>query len=903
MAIFKTHFTDKAQHTLSYVNMRGVDFSSFGHTDKRTRYTHLENMYRDYDAAGANVIESIPGFRKITSLGDRIHNIYSHKNKEGEEYAVIHAGQALYRFPLSERDSISNLTSIGKVEDSKSTGFVFGNDLYILDGKKITKISSDGVVAVAGDNSNARAYIPTTYVNGTEYEQRNLMTAFFYESYFIPIAEEYAYASTGLKYRIISHENKTCAVCGTDNTTATTLYIPYYAKIGKEKYRVIRVDDKAFMENSVITKLYISSSCLSIGEYAFYGCQSLVEAILTGVESIENGAFGANGKLSTLYISESMRSFGDAVFSLSSLTKIEYSGKADQFSKITNSSSLVDITPVFTSPYTKIRVEVPLCTPANTLYSVKLGDKTISYTTKTKSNGVIVYICFEADRADDVSGKEVLVFGTMKDGLSITQSKVPDFIRENGPSITAREAITGCTVCETFDGRVFLSGNPNFPNVVFYSARDKDGKSDPLYFGTMNYFTDGTGAFGVKSMLSCGDSIAVFKAEDDGGGSIFYHTPEDTDIDIIPKIYPVTYAHTGISAIGGSYSFFDDPVFISRVGLSALEKQTINLERNIACRSHNVNAKLLSESLADIFITKWCGYLVLAAGEHYYLADSRCTFTHSTGNREYEWYYLSGIGTYTGDHYKYVYSDSASDGFFVHGSHGKEVDIEKVMSIKAENGDLIYYVTEGDTRYAVLKTEEKIGGRFNPSSCVYTTENDLLIFGTENGDLCVFNNDKKGIAPPYIASKDGFDPEEYKRQNAQKIHPYYYSFCSHAPRYALKTAADDGGAPNLTKDTVKNSMAVKMRSFGTGEVSFEVGTDGAGYTEICDLPDTRFSFEELDFSHLSFSNPEYLTVPIRERQKGWIEKDVCVYSDAYSSPFGIASITYRFTVRGKIKKI
>lgn len=902
MARFKTHFTDKAQYTLSYVNMRGVDFSSFGNTGKRTRYAYLENMYRDYDASGANVIESIPGFRRLTSFEGKIHNIYSHKSSDGTEYVVVHAGKRLYRFPISERDSLSPLSYIGTVEDTRSRGFVFGNDLYILDGKKITKVSENGKVSAAGDNTNARAYIPTTYVNGEEYEQRNLLTTFFYERYFLPVADEFAYGTPSLKYRIISQENKTCAVCGAESADITELHVPFYKTIGKEKYRVVKIDDKAFIENTFLTKVYASRACLTVGEYAFYGCTALSEVILVGTALLERGAFGGTTSLSRVYLGEAMEEFGEAVFSLSALRKLEYGGKSEDFSKIVNSSSLAEITPTFVSPYTKIRLEIPMFTPANELYSVKLNDKSITYQTLTKSNGTIIGLYFDTESAEDINGKEISILATSKDSAS-SKANVPDFLRENSTEKTPKEAVIGCTVCETFDGRVFLSGNPSFPNVVFYSGRDKDGRSDPLYFGSLNYFKDGTGSFGVRSMLSCGDSLAVFKSEDDGGGSIYYHTPKETGIDIIPKIYPVSYAHTGVSAVGEAYSFFDDSVFISRMGLSALEKQSINLERSISCRSHNVNARLLSEKLEDIFITKWCGYLVLAAGDRYYLADSRCTFTHPTNNREYEWYFLSGIGTYSDDYNKYVYSDTAPEGFYVHDTPYLEADRTRVFSTADKEGNVVYYEEIDGKGYAVNKTEERVGGIFSPSTCVYTTEDDLMLFGTESGDLCIFNNDKRGVAPPHVAGKEGFDAREYARQNNGKIHPFYYSFSSHAPRYALRTTPDDGGAPNLTKDTVKNSLAVKLRSFGTGEITFETGTEAGGYKEICDLPDSAFSFEEFDFSHLSFSNPEYITVPIREREKGWIEKDVCIYSDAYSSPFGVTSITYRFTVRGKIKKI
>ena len=224
---------------------------------------------------------------------------------------------------------------------------------------------------------------------------------------------------------------------------------------------------------------------------------------------------------------------------------------------------------------------------------------------------------------------------------------------------------SGCTVAESFDGRVFLSGNPSLPGVVFFSSRE-NGRGAPLYFGSYNYFSDGLGTFGVSSMLSSADSLLVFKTADDGGGSIFYHTPKETGIDVMPKIYPVSYTHNGIGAFGSSISFFDDPIFISKTGICAVDKKTISLEKSIACRSHNVNALLLSENLKDASLAEWCGYLAVGINGKIFLADSRRTFMHESGYREYEWYFMNGIGTHENDRRVYRYSSIAHTGYKVH---------------------------------------------------------------------------------------------------------------------------------------------------------------------------------------------------------------------------------------------
>jgi len=74
------------EYTVSYYSMRGVDFSQGQGAAGRERFTYLENMYRDWDGGGGDVVESIPGFRRVLSGGGRTNGIFSHKDKDGREF-------------------------------------------------------------------------------------------------------------------------------------------------------------------------------------------------------------------------------------------------------------------------------------------------------------------------------------------------------------------------------------------------------------------------------------------------------------------------------------------------------------------------------------------------------------------------------------------------------------------------------------------------------------------------------------------------------------------------------------------------------------------------------------------------------------------------------------------------
>ena len=901
MGIRRSYSKGSAEYTVSYTDMRGVDFSSNSTDIKRYRFSRLENMYKDY-SGGSGAIESVPGFRKITTVYKNVHAIYIQKSSGGEEFAVFHAGDSLYRFALKDRDSLTPPEPLLTIKDTKSAGFTSGSDLYILDGENIARVRSDGTASLVGDEADAKPYVPTTYYNGEEYEQRNLLTDKFKEIYTITLASDLATASEGLSYKITSPTDKLASISGIDGSIGGIVYVPSYVDIAGERYKVTEIQDSAFYLNEKITSVILSDTVTRIGKMAFMGCTALREFICRdAIEVIDNNAFLGCSSLTKLHIGVGIKEIGVAAFSAcGSLKSIDYSGDEASFEAVDNNASMGSITVSYGVKYESVTLEIPIFSPAKSIESVTVGGSEAVYSPKVK-DGLITALVFNSESKNSLDGKEVAVLGEM-DGARFTKNSAgTNFLSEEGGSISGRAAILGCTVAESFDGRVFLSGNRSLPNTVFYSSRDLTGRNNPLYFGILNYFNDGTGSFAVKAMLAAGDSLAVFKEGDDGGGSIYYHTGESTGINILPRIYPVSYIHSGISALGEAISFFDDPIFLCALGCSALDKRTINLEKSVATRSSKINSRLLCENLAEASMTRWCGYLVILTGEHAYLADSRQTYVNEQGYTEYEWYYLTGIGAYRGASRVFKYSELAKSGYSAHPTKTDQTVTGDVYLAMTENKEPVYYTTENGVKYEVYTEGEQCGGTFYPATCVAAGSGELLLFGTSGGDICVFNNDKRGVAPSFISEKSDFDEEEYRRHFDKRIHPYFYSFDSHPPRYAMTTASDNGGIPNLTKNTVKHSLAVKLFRIGGGSLTCEAGTDRSGYKEVARLKDAELNFSELDFSAISFENSDFITLAFREKERGWIEKSIGFYSDEYCSPFGICTITYRFTVKGKIK--
>lgn len=890
--ITKNGISPKSEYTVSYRLTGGVDFSCGGAVS-RERLAYAENMYRDYEGSGGSVIESVPGFRSVASCAAKIHSIFCQRVSGGGKYLVIHAGDRLFRVPLGDDPLVGAGRVIGRIADAQSAAFSSGYGLYILDGTDVTMVAEDGTLTSLG--ADGAAYIPTTYCNGVRYEQRNFLTDAFKEKTLVASADDISFGSDGIYYRITDAESKTCAVTGTNEAfTAESVTIPSYATIDGERYRVTSIDDNALEANELMLTLKICEGVTYVGKKAFADCIRLSTVMLPdSLSEIDDGAFLRCSALTTVYAGSGLMRIGSGAFELcTSLTTVYYASNVSDFASIDNHTAIGDAQLVAHGGIKEITVKLPVYTEAASVERVYIGDDPYAFEncyTGTRVSAVTVTL--EDKRI--LSGKTVTVLGTAMSGAS------GDGIRPTERS--GASAILGCTVCELFDGRVFLSGNPTYPSTVFYSAPDESGRNNPTYFGVYNHFTDGVGSAPVSSLLAVSDAICVFKSADDGDGSIFYHTPLDTDDDFAPRVYPVSYIHTGIGALGPSISFYDDPVFLTEGGLYAISKRTVNLERSVVCRSHNVNARLLTERLSAARLAKWCGYLAVAVGGHIYLADSRATFRHSSGAYEYEWYYLDNIGVWRGGTQTvYNYASVADEGFSPHPTPD-EPTYATVMSV-TEGGATHYFTEEDGKRYALYCSGEVRGGGFYPATALCSVDDRYLFFGTEHGDICVFNNDKRGVPPPYIAEAADFDAEEYALTYGGRIHPYYYTFDGRSVSYAAVSALDDCGIPHLVKSSVGGSLTLRGTLSGRGSLTCEVGTDRSSYREAAKIPNGVMDFSYLDFSSLAFTATERFTLPVAEKEKGWVEKQISVRSVGYCTPIGIESATYRFTVKGRIKK-
>ncbi len=887
-SVRKRNYTDRSEYTALYSDMHGVDLSGDGSAIPRTRFAYLENMYRDYEG-GSGAIESVPGYRKILDTGATVYGMFSFCARDGRDMLVIHSGRDI-TVMAADGSAREAITAKGIAAEKRSTAFYSGGALYLMDTEKIIKVTEEGAA-----DAEDEFYVPCVALNGEDREQRNLLTRRARERYVIGSPDDISFGTPGISYTVLDSDERTCSVAkylGTD----TRVYVPARVKIGNNLYTVRHIGASAFADTQ-ITECYIAGGVTHVMPLAFYGCRSLHTVILSdSVTDIGNGAFTYCSSLTRMHFGLGLSRFGTNPFGFAALTEATYAGTADDFSKIENASVLGGINVKHDTPYLAGSLGVEIVSPAISVEEVTLGGEAVEFETFYEDE-VVRTVRLDIPDKSLAAGKTVEISLTLASDRDIYAREHFGFVASMHSGGEIGDCVTGCRISASFDGRIFLTGNPTYPGVCFFSATTALGEGRALYFGEYNYFRDGDGSAQNVALLPLGDKLAVFKERQDGEGSIFYHTPESTGEDLIPTVYPTVGKHGGIFAKGAVALMRDDPVFITDSGLCALVENELGTSRHVASRSHPIDPMLLGEELSGARLAVWCGYLVLAAGGRMYLADSRDTCMRGE-DFEYEWYLLTDVGAYSGDERVYRYAAVARDGLDTYPKADAVAEGEIMSAVLG--GSEVLYVKDGAKRYEVYPTAERRGGTFHPATEIAAV-GKRLYFAAEDGSISVFNNDMRGVAPELYSAKEGFDAEEYREAYGNIIHPELYSHAGHAVRYALRTRRDDCGIPHLPKSTVKNSLCIKCRAAGGGRITVEAGCDRGGYREVLTFPSGALCFSELDFAALALITDGSFTVPIAERRRGWVEKQISVYSDDYASPIGIYTIAYRFTVGGRIK--
>lgn len=242
---------------------------------------------------------------------------------------------------------------------------------------------------------------------------------------------------------------------------------------------------------------------------------------------------------------------------------------------------------------------------------VKVNDKAVTNFTVDYADGKITFST--APTEPDTDGQ---------DNVSIQFKKaVPKYV----------SCILNCTLLQVFDNRIFVSGNPEHPNMLWHCSLN-----DPSYFSDLDYYQEGMDSAQIKGMVAGNNALWVFREPSESNTNVFYHTPAIDDE--YGKIYPSSHSSITIGCVGKAINFNDDIVFFSERGMEGISGD-ITTEQAAAHRSSLVDRKMIAASdYKNMVLEEWEGYLLVFIGNKVFLADSRAVFTNEN-HIEYEWFY------------------------------------------------------------------------------------------------------------------------------------------------------------------------------------------------------------------------------------------------------------------------
>lgn len=403
------------------------------------------------------------------------------------------------------------------------------------------------------------------------------------------------------------------------------------------------------------------------------------------------------------------------------------------------------------------------------------------------------------------------------------------------------ENIIGCNSIALFDDKIFLSGSNKHPNRLFYFSTDQTEQSV-----NENYITLPEKAISIlfyrnRLWAFTDSSILCY----DGGNG-----------------YPLLTQFDGVNPLGQTCILENQIAFLTDRGLWAIEDPMDVNNARLVCLSKDISPLLSKEKLEKASLTRWKDYLAIGCLEKIYLLDRR--------NQDGGWYVLNKIGSYADDKQVYRYSKSALDGYSIHKNPG-EIAEGEIISVKNEDGMILYFSREGREEYSVYPTEQKIGGAFSPEKTLLS-DGARLIFSTDHG-IFIFND---------------------KRYESGELTDFY-TFDSHAPRYMIITERDDFGLPMTEKGSFGESLLIRLKAKRSTKLKIGIITDGEMKSEQTVItPESKFK------SEIPISNG--MPVRINEHSVGWLEKQIVIKSEEHDSPISLYSLSFKYQPKEKIKK-
>lgn len=209
-----------------------------------------------------------------------------------------------------------------------------------------------------------------------------------------------------------------------------------------------------------------------------------------------------------------------------------------------------------------------------------------------------------------------------------TAPGVPPITSEDNVRITASRTVAGymdrinkCDIGATFGvkgsaDRLFLSGNPDYPNYDWYS-----GSSDPTYFPDLGYSLVGNANSRIMGYTVIDSYLAAHKDGHETERNVILRSGDLVDN---KASFPTQRSITGTGATA-KHSFaylINEPLFLTELGVYAITPLDVTGEKYSQNRSFYVDGKLLKEQgLENAFAVVYQDYYMLAVNNKLYILD------------------------------------------------------------------------------------------------------------------------------------------------------------------------------------------------------------------------------------------------------------------------------------------
>lgn len=193
------------------------------------------------------------------------------------------------------------------------------------------------------------------------------------------------------------------------------------------------------------------------------------------------------------------------------------------------------------------------------------------------------------------------------------------------------------------DNRFFFAGNPDHRNMDFMSAVD-----DPTYFPNTGWTKIGSGLTAIMGYLHYGSELAIIKEDNEQDATIYMRSAVLTDDNDI--IFPVQQGAEGAGAISmyANCTLRDEPLFLAKEGVYAIQGTDASQERNIPNKSFYIDPVLKKEISKMCHAVTWGDYFIVCnpSTGHCFVADARYQgLPPGTNDRShgYEWYVWDNV--------------------------------------------------------------------------------------------------------------------------------------------------------------------------------------------------------------------------------------------------------------------